>query len=198
MQSITSGANQARQALAPASAAVLARDLFTDTDTTNLTAHTMDIGAGWVAKAGIDIILSNRASAFATSAAIYTTDVSRANVRVRALVSIPGTTGSVGLAVRLSDTSNYWFTRITGTQFAIFEVNAGTTTSRAATTITAANSTQYELVFRAVGTTLSATFNGDIEIGYGSAALNSTATLHGLRGATLVGITWDEFEVTAS
>lgn len=87
----------------------LEEDTFTDTDGTNLTAHTSDSGGSWTAQSGAITILSNQAQINASE--IYTYSVTSVDGFLR--MSFNNTAGSgtrsAFLVFRWADSSNYWF-----------------------------------------------------------------------------------------
>ena len=87
------------------------QDLFTDSNGTNLTAHTPDIdtaGNGWVDQVGSMEIQSNEAAADGNER-ITTVDVENADVEISCDVITPSS-GSRGLAMyfRWVNSSDYW------------------------------------------------------------------------------------------
>lgn len=65
----------------PYPASVLLQDAFTGTDTTNLTAHTMDVGGGWTAQNGSITIVSNKATC-QSATNTYTASAGSSDVKV--------------------------------------------------------------------------------------------------------------------
>lgn len=67
--------------LSPSAVDQIRSDTFTDTDTTDLTAHTMDSGSGWTAWAGTITIVGN-AAVCQSATDIYVTDCGQPNLTI--------------------------------------------------------------------------------------------------------------------
>lgn len=159
-------------------------DTFTDSDGVALPSHTIaptnTPATSWSAQSGTATISSNRAIS-SSSPAIYTVNAGQFNVTVSLTGNLQGPGGSIGVVLRWTNSSNFWFVRFTGTGFGIFEVNGGTQTQRASTSVSLLAGTDYPLVVVASGTSITATVNGGNQISYNNATLNQTVTTHGLR-----------------
>ena len=86
-------------------------DLFVDTNGTNLTAHTMNIGPGWTAQAGGTLTIESNScqspSTFVQN--LYTSDSGYANTTASVTVSATGAALDIlGLCLRFADVNNYW------------------------------------------------------------------------------------------
>jgi hypothetical protein len=177
------------------SVTTLLLDHFTDTNGTNLTAHTMDIGPGWTVPSGTFSINSNQAKM--TVAGYAESQANQSDVTISAGVT-PQATNFAGLLARYSATTDYWRVTIaagTTNNWKITEVSGGTTTDRATGSVTINSGTQYAVQAVLSGTNITATVNGGNSLSYGSASSNQTKTLHGLRGTSLNAL-WDDFQVT--
>ncbi len=112
--------------LVVASDIALEEDTFTDTNGTNLTAHTSDSGATWVAEAGTIVINSNVAKINAVERYSYTVTDKDGFARV----AVKGS-GTVFLFFRYVDTNNYWFVEFdtVADDVTLFKKVAGAVTS---------------------------------------------------------------------
>lgn len=175
---------------------VQVQDSFTDTDSTNLDAHTPDVdvvGGGWAEVIGTDwTIQSNHAEA-GTLDATAAIDCGEADLNLSCEADSNALSAaqnqSAGLCARLSDSSNFWAIIINdnGNTFRIAEKNAGAYTTRASASVTITGGTYYTITAQLDGQTITAQLDDANEISYGSAALNETATVHGIklrRGST--------------
>lgn len=185
----------------------LVYDTFTDADSTALESHTISPtntpSTAWTTDAFT--ITGNKA--VNESTAVRRTarcNSGKANCTVSAKVAIAGDEGSAltarcsGLIVRYSDADNYWWVCIhnRNNTFYIIERNATTETVQASASVTIADGVEYLISAVLNGTTITATLDGANQISYASAALNSTATVHGLI-AYLINNTFDDFKVEA-
>lgn len=185
----------------PPAPELLALDSFTDANGVALTAHTPNVGPMWSAVHGTFDIQGGQANTTAingtSGVANATVNVGRADVLIQALARFPSG-GSAGLTARLTDGTNYWTVRFNAGSFALFEIVAGTPTSRASAVISASINTLYEITMRCTGTAITATWRlpgGSLTtIQYASATFNQAATQHGLR-AGAVGVRYDDFSV---
>lgn len=171
---------------------VLIEDAFTDTNGTSLDAHviapTNPLGLSWVEQVNNWSISSNKAvEVTGVSRCIATVNVAKANctitVKANSRASGAPTTNDCGIAARYTNTNNYWQIGINDNVniFRIVERNAATETSRASVAKTITGGTEYTLVAVLNGTTITATIDGADEISYGSAALNQSTTVHGMK-----------------
>lgn len=97
-----------------------------------------------------------------------------------------GTNSTAGLIFRYTNNNNWWAVLLSdvGNKISIYEMNAGTLTERANTSVTITGGTEYTVVVVLNGQTITAYLNNTTKVSYGSAALNQTEKVHGLRGAT--------------
>lgn len=105
----------------------------------------------WTEQSGDWEISSNKLQTAAGGAGIATIQIGVADVLYQATITTSGAgTTPAGLILRYSDTSNYWYLKITpgtaGTDLELVEVNAGAPTTRASADIDWAVSTEYEIV----------------------------------------------------
>lgn len=162
-------------------------DTFTDTNGTNLTAHTIaptnTIGATWTTLLGACTVVGNtvrRAGGANPDADVY--ESSRADV-VIAQTHRHGTSYTENFVIlRCTDSTNFWHVKTTATDnyWRITERNANVDTVRASAAKTIATATDYAIVVTAQGATISATIDGGTPISYASATFNQTATKHGI------------------
>lgn len=159
-------------------------DTFTDADSTSLDLHTMDIGTGWTEALGEFIITTNKVRVSPTTIGIAVTDTSKADVLIVADVDIggDGAIRKTGLIARYLDNNNYWeITYLPSSDtFAIKEVNTGTPTTRASTTIVGLSNVTAQFTIICDGQTITAFIDGANKISYSSATLNETNTKHGI------------------
>ena len=103
------------QILWPVEVETMCYDTFTDTDTTSLDAHTMDVGSGWTIVNGVWTISSNKAVEATQSGTFYkvVTESNRTNFDASLELTLPVITSkfSHGLLFRYQDTSHHlWVT----------------------------------------------------------------------------------------
>lgn len=166
----------------------LAYDTFTGANGTSLDAHTSNttgpdsqtvVGRAWTERSGDWDIQSNRANP--DGAAIATVAGGLADVVVDCTVN-GGAAGQPAICLRYADTSNYWFLQAdrANNQFELHEYNATVDTVRANAAVVINDSTDYDLRAICDGQTIDGFLDGANKITYGTAALNETATIHGL------------------
>lgn len=176
---------------------ILLQDTFTDTNGTDLTAHTMDVGPGWTAGAGALTISTNRATAVSL-ASFYWADCGQVDytLTVDLTTSASGTSQLSGI-VRVTDANNLWMVDIdtSAGAFQLFQRTAGTYTQRAGASVSLANNTTYALAVTTSGDTISATLDGGSGISYGSASQGNSSTLCGIGNSYTTNQYWDNFEV---
>ncbi|HEV3446255.1 MAG TPA: hypothetical protein VG099_16550 [Gemmataceae bacterium] len=176
---------------------MLINDTFTDTNGTNLTAHTPDIkvSTGWVANTGTITIQNNQANS-TQNFPYYSIETGQSNVTIQAIVT-PAGSAACGLSGRVSNATNSWDIDIQviggNVTLTIQEQAAGVFTVRATTTFTDPGAPRtVQGVFS--GANVSATVNGGNQIAYGSASSNQTVTKHGINMGT--GWNIDNYQVT--
>jgi hypothetical protein len=195
--------NEANATTLPAPV-IYALDTFTDTNGTNLTAHTMDVGTGWIvsAQAGVAYptatIQGNKAASGASSN--YGAFLEDAGVFNGLLTCdiVSDTAGDGGLHFRGTDANNTWMARWNqgGAQAVeIYERTAGTWTQKATAALAGAIQTAYTITITLNGTAISATVNGVTASCVSS--IRQTATKHGLYVTGTAGATWDNYKVAS-
>src|SRR5438105_6113512 len=144
-------------------------DTFTDTNGTNLTAHTPDTnqGSGWLADTGTITVQSNQANC-GSGFPYYAIETGQSNVTITAVVT-PSGTAACGLSGRVSNATNSWDIDIAisggNLTLSIQEQAAGVFTVRATTTFTDPGAPRsLQAVFS--GANISATLNGGNQIAY--------------------------------
>jgi hypothetical protein len=191
------------------SMASIATDAFTDTNGTNLNAHTMTSGGLTWDEVGSCLfdIQSNKAAHDASSVTgncMATIDASDASVANSVDIAVPNATDyAVGIVTRFSDASNYWFARVVrsggGTpQTEIYDITAGAydtscdtdnTSAISGTTITLGVTTNGDTINLYIGGVLASTCT--------TASFNNTATKHGIMhytdGTYVNTSTWDNW-----
>lgn len=173
-------------------------DNFTDTDGTNLTAHTPTDGGGqWVALSGTWTINSNAVAGDGTTAqANAVLESSLADVDVQ--VTVSGTIVDSGLVFRVTDNSNYYLVTFQPgtTELKLYKQVASSFTQLAietATTVTAGD----VMKVRANGTALSVYRNGSIISALSiTDSTYTTQTKHGIRSNSDATV-FDTFSITA-
>jgi len=155
---------------------------------TSLDAITPEVGGAWTEQVGGWDIQSNRANPDGN--AIATVDSGEADVMVDCTVQTGA--NQLGIMLRYADADNRWEIDVLDAQnlIRIVEENGGSRTVRASGAVAIADGVDYNLRAVAYGQTIDAFVDGGSKISYGSAALNETATLHGLRATDAS----DEFE----
>lgn len=160
---------------------------------TSLDAITPEVGGGWTEQSGDWDIQSNRANP--DGAAIATVDTSIADMLVDCTVN-GATADNPAVVLRFLDTSNYWYLQAdrANNQLELHEYNATVDTIRANAAVTINNSTDYNLRAITYGQTIDGFIDAANKISYGSAALNETETVHGIRAENTAG-RFDNFVV---
>lgn len=158
---------------------------FTAPNGTSLDAITPEVGGVWTEDAGDWDIQGNRAQPNTTlQYNIATISTSIADLICDCIVRLITYDANTlpGLALRLTDTSNYWHITIAGggNQIRIYEVNASVRTLRASAAVAIVADTDYNLRAIAYDQTIDVFVDGANKITYGSAALNETTTTHGI------------------
>lgn len=181
----------------------LISDAFTDTDGTNLSAHSISPtntpATSWSILSGAFDINSNRARQTGTGTIVAVVDAGQADVTISCVLRMLSTSDSPAIAFRCSDASNFWIaTLVGGATFDLYEYNAATLTQRATTPFVHTINTNYTLQVVLSGTSITATVDGGNQITYGSATFNQTATKHGLRSnnGSANEMLWDSFTIT--
>lgn len=189
--------------------AFLASDSFTDTNTTALHDHTMEVGDGWTEAAGTWTITSNKAgnsdSTGGIKAAIVDAEV--ADYRIRVVATMPTAVSSMyvgGLAVRYTDINNFWkivlYTDFIGGvwvgKIQIVEKNGGNETIRATKDWVDKRTYPVELEVECNGNDITAWVEGAYSVTY-SSAFNNTATKAGIFEQRDIYSAWifDDFEI---
>jgi len=169
---------------------------FTGSNGTSLDAITPEVGGSWTEQSGDWDIQGNRASLATAANSVATVASGISDILADCVAVSVDIGGYAGIALRFSDTSNYWYVRVHRSEnnFAIIEVNGGGFTIRATTPITYAGNHDVRCI--AYGQTIDAFMDGGNKLTYGAAALNEGATIHGLYGRTNVAtVTLDKFAV---
>ena len=155
------------------------QDDCTDTNGTNWSSHTPNVGSSPTYGTGVVTIQSNKAQRQSGSPQpIF--DYGHADY-TKTLSLNRGTSTFVGAIVRYSNANNYWlFFYSSGTNvLTLYEVNGGTQTSRATGSVTLSASTAYNASITCTGNSISMTING-VTVSYASASFNNTATKGGI------------------
>src|SRR5438105_5049422 len=111
------------------------KDVFTDTNGTALTAHTMDVGPGWSVSGGTWSITGNKAYQTATTDYVLAhADAGIADGTLTVALNPNNAAFQFGAVVRLTDANNCWYVRWHSDGYLdLQEVNGGTVTQRAQT-----------------------------------------------------------------
>jgi hypothetical protein len=179
----------------------LLKDLFAGTSGTNLTAHTMDIGPGWSAlTGGFTLNGSGSAVPSSTSPCVDTSNAGQADMDASVTVNASVLNNFPSVMVRVQDVNNYFTAGLDlgggGRGFALYEVSAGTTVTRATYTISPVTGTNYVLEVRAKGTSFTGFLNGAQVWTYSSSDFQSS-TGAGLRCNLGTAVTFSQFQVLA-
>lgn len=168
---------------------VLARDSFTDADTTTLPSHTMNIGAGWVNNFGNNFtIVSNKARAANFWDSTTVTETKKSDVKVVMDVDVPNTASfQTAIALRVTDNDNCWKVMsqrdASGTPYLIlYEMLAGSFTGRGSIDTPSAAGTTVTMTGEISGSVITGSFSTGESISYGSADTYRTNTKHGITG----------------
>lgn len=191
--------------------ATLGSDTFTDTNGTNLTAHTPTAGSAWTARIGTWTIQSNRATcstptvgANGVTQAAATSDV-EASIDIITPGSFPTNTVRAGIMLRYVDNSNYMYARLykdAGTsEIELTEVIGGSGAIVHKVDIQAAGvvaATTYTLKVQAKGGLVQVFLGGLPRISYYTQAGSPLGTSHGIyREDTDDGCVFDTWSVKA-
>lgn len=165
-------------------------DTFTDTNGTAIASHTPDVdvvGGGWTEVIGTDWTIQSNTANTTTLDGTASIDCGAADINLSCEADSNALSSaeiqSAGLCARLSDANNFWAIIINdiGNTFRISEKNGGTYTTRASASVTINGGTFYTLTAQLSGATITAQIDGANEISYGSATLNQTTTVHGIK-----------------
>jgi hypothetical protein len=163
---------------------LLARDTFTDPDSTGIAAHLPDAGPLWVVSNGTWVITSNTLGRTDSdfNAAFVLLDLGRADVDLQEVLTTAAGVTQAGIVFRWVDSSNYWRAWIKSSLTAVVleEVVSGTPTTRGSLSTSISASTAYTLRVVASGNTIQVYLNGALATTYTAAATGLTATQHGL------------------
>ncbi len=170
-------------------------DSFTGTDGTSLANHVMDMGTGWTQQAltgtlatlSSGRVLFNENGRLLVKGIVWTTTTDYSSGTFNVTVNFPVASNpfsAAGLVIRFQDMDNYTAILVSRALNAlvILEVNAGISTVRQSTSVGTV-STGVDYTIRAVvnGISVTATVNGGSVASYGSLAVNTAGTIHGLR-----------------
>lgn len=166
---------------------------FTADNGTSLDAITPEVGGAWTEQSGDWDIQANKANP--DGAAIATVDTVIANALVDCVVN-GGVADQPAIVLRFLDTSNYWYLQAdrANNQIELHEYNATVDTVRASAAIAINDSTDYDLRAIADAQTINGFLNTGGKISYALAALNETATVHGIRAENTAG-RFDNFTI---
>lgn len=156
------------------------------------TGYTPEVGADWVEQSGDWDIQGNRANP--DGAAVATIDSGISDILEDCIVQV-GTNDS-GIIMRYSDATHFWLLSLNaaGNEIALWENDAGFV-KRASTGVALVAGVDYDARVIADGQTIDGFVDGGDKISYGSAALNESATIHGMR-ATHTNDQFDNFAVS--
>lgn len=173
----------------------LLSDHFTDTNGTNLTAHTMDVGAGWTAQVGTITIQSNAAIASGANAE-YVADAGQSDVTLTCTLLPVGGTAEVACIFREQDSSNFW--AVSGYagdgKLYLYHNVAGSLTSTDNGAASVTNGVSFVLTVVLSGSSIVIKKDGATIITKTDATFQ-TATKFGLRLWSGTSSTWDDFLV---
>lgn len=166
------------------------QDSFTDTNGTNLTARTPEVGTNYTARSGAQVIQDNvnRGTTYVSLVTDYTFPTSSADIYAtfRGRYTAASTYTAVGMLLRWQDGNNLWQLRLdrdsgNSRNLHIYEHALGVVTLRATTSVATVTDTWYDFIVSASGTTISIQIVGLGTASYGSAVTGLTTTTHGLR-----------------
>lgn len=199
--------------------ATLLQDTFdndTHADGTNLTAHTMDIGGGWIADTGVIKIYSNKASGQDGTSGVssfYVSNAGNADCVISVNFDVPLSYAAMGIVGRRQDANNSWAffwesDDIIGNvpYIAIYELVAGSYTLQAGNqTITASQNTTQTMTVTFSGTSIDmrvTTTGADGHLTFTSSDYQ-TQTYHGIityfnSGIGYLSVPLDNFLVTGA
>ena len=176
----------------------LLHDTFTDADGTDLAAHAMDVGPGWINLGGAAQIQSDAAQQTSDTYtdARYVSDAGQADAELSMTINCATDVSSfIGFILRAQDVNNLWAVGVSpdrGTMY-IYEVAAGVYTVAAQTPWTGTPGTPYTLTASVAGNTITVS-QGGTSLSYVSSFLQ-TQTLFGLF-SNIQGSTFDDFQVS--
>jgi hypothetical protein len=174
----------------------LLKDTFTDSAGTNLTAHVMDQGPGWVAvtNGGTWQINSANQARVSTSGtltgnadtSLITADAGVADVAAQVDFTGSGGTIKPGIILNYKDASNWWMLNASSsTGVNIFELAGGSLVQRANKAYTISSGTTYTLGGSTSGDTITLSMNGVQQLTYTQPVRDDkTSTVCGLATTT--------------
>ncbi len=180
--------------------ATLLSDTFTGTDGTLLTAHTMDVGAGWTNQTITTYkIASNKATFNSGGGGQGETvaDAGAADVTITC-DHVVGSGGDAGVVFNDQDTNNYWLLAANTTWILYKQISGSFTSVATGGTITAGVS--YAVSITTAGDTVTVLIDGSAPFSAYTAASRplKTATKVGIRNFAATTNTWDNFLVTSA
>lgn len=184
-------------------------DNFVDTNGTLLTAHTMNLGAGWSFGIGSFEIESNSAVAMSQAdGEVCFADANAANCTLTCNCTgyvVAGQSSYCGVACRYTDSNNFWlvYCDIGDSLLVLYKVQGGVYTLAATGSANLNSGEAFGLKVVCSGNTITVYAGATAVITYTSASFNATATKFGLRlvynslSALLGQATWNNFQVTS-
>jgi hypothetical protein len=166
----------------------LLKDTFTDPDGTLVTAHKMDIGAGWTMMHGDGTTLTIQGGKATSTASdkLFLADAGKADVVLTANFTATDVAGAFGFLLRSVTLNDMWqLIANSAAEIAIVESAAGVQTVRSRLAMTFTAGSTYTLKATAKGRTMTLeAFSGATSMGstsYSLAAHNETVTKHGIQ-----------------
>lgn len=166
---------------------------FAAANGTSLDTIIPEVGTAWTEQSGNWDIQSNRANP--DGAAIATIVAGVADIMADCVVN-GGVADNPSIVLRFSDTSNYWYLQAdrANNQLELHEINVTIDTVRANAAVVINDSTDYDLRVIADAQVIDGFLDAANKISYGSAVLNETETVHGIRAENTVG-QFDNFAI---
>jgi len=152
----------------------------------SLDVHVPDLSAsgGWTENVGDWSISGNKLTVAAseTGKNFATIDAAHADVTVLADITMPASTKNIGLVANYTDINNCWLLNIWGTAISLYEVVAGTETSRKVLTKTFTVGQTYQIALKTSGDAIYFWVDDGLVQAYSVADRSGkTETLHGIR-----------------
>jgi len=175
-----------------------AYDTFTDTDTTNLTAHTLDSGGTWSSVTGNITVVSNKAVAQSATSEVNK-NVGYHDFILTCNITCGGATSAFapGITFRGIDGTHYLYAYFSGDGNGILYKKSNTTLTTLGTFIWAADTSEHAIKITAIGDIVTIQVDSGMIWTFVVKEM-SGGTFIGLRGFVSAGNKdkWDDFRVT--
>jgi hypothetical protein len=171
----------------------LLQDLFAGTNSTNLAAHTMNVGSGWTTQSGgFQLNGSGQAIATGTGLCLDTANAGASDADVSVTLNLSTLSPFSGIVGRYQDINNHWLLVLDNGEFALYEVVGGTATEINRFSMTTSTSFPYTVRFLFQGPALYGFLNGVLDWTWLSSDFQ-TQTRFGVRNNISAACTYSNF-----